>query len=76
VAVAARRDPTTPAELALAIPACGMDRWISWMPLHRVHSALQSRADAAPAPVDDGELPDIAFPTFRVPSEREESGEE
>lgn len=76
VAVAARRDPTTPAELALAVPARGMDRWISWTPLHRLHSALQSRADEAPTPVDDGELPDIAFPTFRVPSEREESGEE
>jgi hypothetical protein len=76
VAVAARRDPTTPAELALAISARGMDRWISWMPLHRVHSALQTRADAAPTPADDGELPDIAFPTFRIPSEREESGDE
>jgi hypothetical protein len=76
VAVAARPDPTIPAEMALAIPTRGMDGWISWMPLHRLHSMLRTRADAVPTRVDESDLPDVAFPTFRLPTEREELGDE
>jgi len=76
VAVAARRDPTVPAELALAIPTAALDRWISWTPLHRLHALLQERADAAPADMSGGDVPDISFPTFRLPKEREDFGDD
>jgi hypothetical protein len=76
VAVAAKRDPTVPAELALAIPTRSLDQWISWTPLHRLHAALQERASGAADDESSGDLPDIAFPTFRVPSEREDTGDD
>lgn len=76
IAVAGRRDPTVPAELALAIPTAALDRWISWIPLHRLHASLQERADTIPGDLGDRDMPDIAFPTFRVPKDHEDSSEE
>jgi hypothetical protein len=76
IAVAGRRDPTVPGELALAIPTAGLDRWISWIPLHRLHALLQERTDEGSGDVNDGGVPDIAFPTFRVPVNRKDSGDE
>jgi hypothetical protein len=76
IAVAGRRDPTVPAELALAVPTAALDRWISWIPLHRLHALLQERADRGPDDVSDGGVPDIAFPMFRVPGDRKDSGDD
>jgi hypothetical protein len=77
IAVAGRRDPTVPAELALAIPTAELDRWISWIPLHRLHAVLQERTVEGPGNISGGGVvPDIAFPTFRVPADRKDSGED
>jgi hypothetical protein len=75
IAVASRRDPTVPAELALAIPTAALDRWISWIPLHRLHALLRERTDMA-GDAGEVDVPDIAFPTFRVSKEREDSGDD
>jgi hypothetical protein len=75
IAVTAKRDATVPAELALAIPAAGLDRWISWIPLHRLHALLQERTDEGSSDVGDSGVPDIAFPTFRIPVDHKDSGD-
>jgi hypothetical protein len=77
ITVAASRDPTTPSELAFAVPTKGLDRWISWIPLHRMHALLQERVDReGGVRTGDDSVPDISWPTFRVPGDRKGHGED
>jgi hypothetical protein len=77
ITVAASRDPTTPSELAFAVPTTGLDRWISWTPLHRMHALLQERVDReGGVRTGDDSVPDISWPTFRVPGDRKGHGED
>ena len=78
VSVVCRSDPTVPSELAIAIPSRSIDRWIAWIPLHKVHELLQSRTggqDEREQHQPTSEIPDRAFSTFRVPKEGKEGGE-
>jgi hypothetical protein len=68
VAVPWRRDPTTPAEMVLAIPDAGLTRWLAWMPLHWLHARLLERGEES-RPLPISEIPDKVFPKFRVPKE-------
>jgi hypothetical protein len=63
------RDPSVPAELGLAVPTVGITDCLAWIPLHRLHGMLQSRADGAARTFvsPSAEIPDLAFPKFRVP---------
>lgn len=75
--VAATRDATSPAELAFAVPTPALDRWISWIPLHRLHAMLQERVDRGIAPQSgEDSIPDISWPTFKVPGEKKGFGED
>ena len=67
-AVAKTSDPTVPEILALGVPNLGMTEWISWTPLYRLQALLQQRADLFVTDVpESSDVPDRAFPTFRVP---------
>jgi hypothetical protein len=78
IAIPSERDPSVPAELCLGIPNVGISHWIAWIPLDRLHGMLQSRADGAAGAfgVLSGEMPDLAFPTFRVPKQRSDAEDE
>jgi hypothetical protein len=77
ITVAATRDPTVPFELAFAIPTTRLDRWISWIPLHRLHAMLQERVDReGGVQTGDAAVPDISWPTFRVPGEKKDLGDD
>lgn len=77
ITVAAMRDPTSPAELAFAVPTPSLDRWISWIPLHRLHAMLQERVDRGVGPQStEDSVPDISWPTFKVPGEKKGFGED
>jgi hypothetical protein len=77
ITVAATRDPTSPSELAFAIPTSRLDRWISWIPLHRLHALLQERVDReGGVQTGDDSVPDISWPTFRVPGDKKGFGED
>jgi hypothetical protein len=69
ISIPSKRDPSVPAELGLAVPSAGIASWLSWIPLHRLHGMLQSRADGATGVSDapSADIPDLAFPTFRIP---------
>lgn len=71
ITVAALRDPTSPAELAFAIPTPSLDRWISWIPLHRLHAMLQDRVDrGVGSQSTEDSVRDISWPTFKVPGQK------
>jgi hypothetical protein len=77
ITVAAQRDPTSPAELAFAVPTPALDRWISWTPLHRLHALLQERVDRGAGPHSgEDSVPDISWPTFKVPGDKKGFGED
>jgi hypothetical protein len=75
VAVPSRRDPTTPAEVAIAIPNAGLSDWIDWIPLHKAHALLHDRTASAGllAPPVPAEIPDRVFSTFRLPKDDEDA---
>jgi hypothetical protein len=77
VAVSWRRDPSVPAELALAIPNASLSDWLTWMPLHFAIAELQARVDrgASGSPPSDSSIPDKAFPKFRFPKRDDSEGE-
>jgi hypothetical protein len=69
-AVPKASDPTVPEILALGVPNVGLSGWIAWTPLYRLQALLQERADAFSKGIgapETGVVPDLAFPTFRVP---------
>lgn len=75
--VAATRDPTTPSELFFAVPTARLDRWISITPLHRLHALLQERVDReVGVQTGDDSVPDISWPTFRVPGDKKGFGKD
>jgi hypothetical protein len=75
VSVPWRRDPTVPAELAIAIPNAGLSEWLIWMPLHFAFARLQERVDSGnPTHPPDHDIPDNAFPKFRFPKEDDKKG--
>jgi hypothetical protein len=76
IAIPNRHDPSTPAELALAVPNVGITEWISWIPLHRLHGLLQARVDSHAGETGGTELPDLVIPKFRVPKQRKDTGED
>jgi hypothetical protein len=68
VGVPWRRDPTVLAELAVAIPNTGLSEWLAWIPLHFAFALLQERIDSGtPSKPSSTEIPDKAFPRFRLP---------
>jgi hypothetical protein len=71
-----KRDPTIPAELAIAVPNASLSEWLVWMPLHFAFSRLQQRVDTGkpPSPLS-GAIPDNVFPKFRLPK-RDDSEDE
>ena len=78
VTVPCRSDPTVPGELAIAVPSRSIDRWIAWLPLHTVHALLQNGAggqNGRDQYRSSPEIPDRALPTFRVPKEGKEGGD-
>jgi len=74
VAVAWKKDPTVPAELAFAVPNVELNDWIAWIPLYRVHALLQERADRKATGGASGDaFTDKVFPRFRLPKPDEKS---
>lgn len=70
VSVPWRRDPTVPAELAIAIPNAALSEWLIWMPLPFAFARLQERVDSGkPSKPSSGDIPDNVFPRFRLPKE-------
>jgi len=68
-----RRDPTVPADIAIAIPDSKLSQWLVWMPLHFAFAEFQQRVDAGkPQEPKRPDIPDNAFPKFRLPK-RDES---
>jgi hypothetical protein len=68
VSVPWRRDPTVPAELAIAIPNAALSDWLSWMPLHFAFARLQERVDSGKLQkLSHSDIPDKVFPKFRFP---------
>ncbi|QWG14480.1 hypothetical protein KMZ29_07370 [Bradyrhizobium sediminis] len=77
ITVAAMRDPSSPAELALAIPTPSLNRWIAWIPLHRLHAMLQERVDrGAGSRAGEDSVPDVSWPTFKIPGDKKGFGED
>jgi hypothetical protein len=68
VSVPWRRDPTVPAELAIAIPNAALSEWLIWMPLNFAFARLQERVDSGnPQKPSGSDIPDKVFPKFRFP---------
>jgi len=76
IAVPDFRDHTVPSHLALAIPNTNLSGWISWIPLPRIHDMLRGRADSGGSGILPAHIPDQAFPKFKVPSRKQEKGDE
>jgi hypothetical protein len=76
VAVPWKRDPSIPAELAIAIPNASLSDWLTWMPLSFAFAQLQTRIDNGPgsSPSSDP-IPDNVFPKFRLPKRDDSEGE-
>ncbi len=73
VALPWRKDPSVPAEIALAVPNARLTDWLAWIPLTGLHAALQDLVDDigvgdtwAAKPIVDRRLP-----TFRLPKEED-----
>jgi hypothetical protein len=66
VAVPSKRDPSVPSELILAVPTAAIRDWMVWLPLHCVHVLLNNLRPAATRPAA-ADVPDLAFPTLRLP---------
>jgi hypothetical protein len=72
-----KRDPSVPSELAFAVPKADLSGWICWIPFPRLHAMLQERVDASPQEEPDtGPIPDMAFPRFRLPKQRKDTGDD
>jgi hypothetical protein len=77
VAVPWKRDPTVPAELAIAIPNASLSDWLTWMPLHFAFAQLQARVagGTSGSPPSGSPIPDNVFPRFRLPKRDDSEGE-
>lgn len=76
VACPAYPDPSTPAQLAFAIPNAKLADWIEWIPLTRLHALLQDIIDEQPRVdiVPFKPIVDRRFPTFRLPKHDRDVG--
>ena len=76
VAIPSWRDPTVPAGLWVSVPNAAMTDWIIRMPLHRVIALLNDRTNDAPDVVVQptiADVPDRAFPAFRLPNDKDDA---
>jgi hypothetical protein len=78
IAYPAFREPEAPADMVFAVPNARLTNWVEWIPLTKLHASLQDLIgkdvkDAAPYAK---QIPDRRIPTFRLPKQGRQAGDE